>query len=303
MKLYQKLSVCALALGTLVTLGCGKEEAKPAPKADSKIEVVASFEAISQLAKEVGKDKVSVHTVIPEGQEPHDFELKPENLKSIAEGKVFITNGFGMEPWAEKAIESAGNKKLTTVVASDGLTPIKLTGEEAKEHGENDPHVWLSPRNTIVMVKNIEKAYAKADPSNKQYYADNAQKIVDDLLKLDEEYKGKFKEVSKRNIVTGHAAFGYLARDYDLEQESIEDVYGEGEPNPAQLAELVQYAKDNHVTTIFSEEMASPKVSETLAKEVGAKVVPIDTLEGKEDGKSYVERLRENLEKIYESLK
>ncbi len=97
------------------------------------------------------------------------------------------------------------------------------------------------------------------------------------------------------NFVTGHAAFAYLSRDFGLEQNSVEDVFAEGEPNAAQLAKLIEYVKENNITTIFAEEMASPEVSKTLAKEVGAKVETIYTIESKEDDKTYLQRMDENL--------
>jgi zinc transport system substrate-binding protein len=102
--------------------------------------------------------------------------------------------------------------------------------------------------------------------------------------------------------VTGHAAFGYLCRDMGLVQNSVQDIYAEGEPSAQQLAALVEYCRENHVTTIFAEEMASPAVSQTLADEVGAGLETIYTMESTEDGKSYLERMEDNLCKIYGSL-
>ncbi|HWR61400.1 MAG TPA: zinc ABC transporter substrate-binding protein, partial [Clostridia bacterium] len=102
--------------------------------------------------------------------------------------------------------------------------------------------------------------------------------------------------------VTGHAAFGYLCRDFGLVQSSVRDIYAEGEPSAQQLAELVEYCRENNITTIFAEEMASPEVSQTLANEVGAKVETIYTIENSDGDKTYIERMEENLVKIYDSL-
>ena len=117
------------------------------------------------------------------------------------------------------------------------------------------------------------------------------------------EYDNKFKTVSRKDFVTGHAAFAYLARDFGLKQNSVEDVFAEGEPSAKKLKELTDYCKAEKINTIFVEDMVSPKVSETLAKEVGAKAVKIYTLESKEDGKTYIQSMQSNLEKIYASLK
>ncbi len=117
------------------------------------------------------------------------------------------------------------------------------------------------------------------------------------------QYDEKFRSTEKKAFVTGHAAFAYLCRDFGLSQNSVEDVFAEGEPSAQQLAALVEYCRAHRTTTVFSEEMASPEVSRTLAAEVGAKVETIDTLESADaDGKSYLARMEDNLTKIYASL-
>jgi len=265
--------------------------------------VVTSFNAMAEFTKAIGGDKVEVSTIIPDGVEPHDFELKPENMKQLATAQVFVYNGFGMEPWAQQAIDAAKNDKLVTVVATEGVEAIKNTDpEEIKEHGAEDPHAWLSLKNAKIEVKNIKEALVKADPKNKDYYEKNYTEYVAKLDAMIKKYEAEFAKAPHKNFVTGHAAFAYLCRDFGLEQNSVEDVFAEGEPNAAQLAELIAYAKENHITTIFAEEMASPEVSKTLAQEVGAKVETIYTIESNEDDKTYLQRMDENLTKILASL-
>lgn len=294
-----------LMIGVLVTAclaGCGADTSKNA--SSTKVQVVTSFNAMTEFVKAIGGDKVEVSTIIPDGTEPHDFELKPENMKQLASAKVFVMNGLGMEPWAEKAIEAAKNNQLTTVVASDGVEAIKNEDpEEIEEHGDYDPHTWLSLKNAKVEVKNIKDALVKADPSNKDYYEKNYTDYVAKLDNMIQTYESQFASVPHKNFVTGHAAFAYLCRDFGLAQNSVEDVFAEGEPNAAQLAELVAYCKEHNITTIFAEEMASPDVSKTLADEVGAKVETIYTMESNEDDKTYLERMDDNLRKILASLK
>lgn len=149
---------------------------------------------------------------------------------------------------------------------------------------------------------NIKDGLVEADPSNKDYYEQNCSDYVTQLENLYNQYNEKFQSASKKSFVTGHAAFGYLCRDFGLEQNSVEDTFAEGEPTAQQLSELVEYCKANGVTTIFAEEMASPDVSQTLANEVGAKVETIYTIESAEDNMTYLERMESNLSKIYESL-
>ena len=292
-------------IGVLVTAclaGCGADTSKNA--GSTKVQVVTSFNAMTEFVKAIGGDKVEVSTIIPDGTEPHDFELKPENMKQLASAKVFVMNGLGMEPWAEKAIEAAKNNQLTTVVASDGVEAIKNEDpEEIEEHGAYDPHTLLSLKNSKVEVKYLKDALVKAYPSNKDYYEKNYTDYVAKLDNMIQTYESQFASVPHKNFVTGHAAFAYLCRDFGLAQNSVEDVFAEGEPNAAQLAELVAYCKEHNITTIFAEEMASPDVSKTLADEVGAKVETIYTMESNEDDKTYLERMDDNLRKILASLK
>jgi len=117
------------------------------------------------------------------------------------------------------------------------------------------------------------------------------------------EYKTKFDGLTNKGFVTGHAAFGYLCRDFDLNQTSAEDVFSEGEPTAQKMKDLIDYCKENQIKTVFMEELASPKVSETLAKEVNATVEKIYTIESNELNKNYIETMRENLDRIYNSLK
>jgi len=270
---------------------------------ESKINVYVTFNAMKEFAEAVGGDKVKIYTIIPDGTEPHEFEPKAQDLSGLGNAKVFIYSGLGMEPWADKAVAAANNKGLISVNASNGCEPIvNKNEEEIKEHGQYDPHIWLSLKGAEIEVKNIKDAFVKADPVNKNYYEERSRIYISKLEDLFSLYEGKFKSVPKKSFVTGHAAFAYLCRDFGLKQNSVEDVFAEGEPSAQQLAKLVNYCRENKVTTIFAEEMASPAISKTLANEVGAKINTIYTIENNEDSKPYLQRMEENLNKIYVSI-
>lgn len=150
-------------------------------------------------------------------------------------------------------------------------------------------------------VSNIAAALAEVDPANADYYRNNAANYKKQLQALQDEYARKFASVPRKDFVTGHAAFAYLCRDFGLTQHSVESVFSSGEPSARQLARLADYCRANDVRTIFVEDMVSPKTSETLAHEVGARVETIHTIETSEDDESYLDRMRDNLEKIYAS--
>ena len=309
--MFKKYNICKIVLCSFlissfmfIFTGCNSKSTETAnTTSQSKIKVV-SFNAMKEFASAIGKDKIAITTIIPNGTEPHDFEPTTESLKDLSSASIFIYNGLGMESWTDKVLKSIDNKNLVVVNASKGSNPIKNTDtEEIKEHGQYDPHLWISLKGAEVESKNIKDALVKVDPSNKEFYEKNYSEFSKQLNSLYNEYTQKFKTVKNKNFVTGHAAFAYLCRDYDLNQNSVENVFAEGEPSTKKLKELVDYCKQNKITTIFMEDMVSTKVSTTLANEIGAKVEKIYTLESKEDNKDYIESMKNNLETIYTSLK
>ena len=304
--MFKKCGALLACLAVLLSFSAcgGQADESPAGTAEAqKLKISVTFNAMKEFAEAVGGDKAEVSAIIPDGTEPHSFEPKAQDLIGLSTAQVFVYNGLAMEKWVDQAVEAASNKNLIVVEASKGVTPVTNTGEEEiKEHGQYDPHIWLSLKGAETEVQNIRDAFVKADPANQTYYENNCTQYLAKLESLYNEYAEKFKAAPKKNFVTGHAAFAYLCRDFDLHQNSVEGVFAEGEPSAQQLSALVQYCRDHDVTTIFAEEMASPEVSKTLADEVGAKVETIYTMESAEDNKTYLERSRENLQKIYASL-
>jgi zinc transport system substrate-binding protein len=280
------------------------------PANNSKLQVLVSFNPLREFAEAVGRDKVEVSTIVPEGIETHEFEPKAKDLERLSKAKVFVYNGLDMEQWVDKTLKSVDNKELIVVESSEAVDAIKISEEHREEdnestleHGNYDPHIWLSLVEAKKQTQNIKDALTKADPENKDFYEANYREFTSTLDEVYEKYKKRFDTLSNKNFVTGHEAFAYLCRDFGLKQNSVEGIFSEGEPTAKKLRELVDYCKENNIKVIFTEELASPKVSETLAKEVGAKVQEVYTIESKENNKNYIESMTENLENIYNSMK
>ena len=305
----KKLISLALILGVLVSFsGCGTKKSED--NNGERLRVGVTINPLKDFAEAIGGDKVEVFSIIPDGSDAHSFDPKPKDLKDLIDTKIFIYNGLGMEEWINSVLGTIEGKDIKVVKASDRVDVINISEEdhdhEAEEdhnHGGVDPHVWLSLGNAVIEAENIKNAFSEIDPENKNYYEANFEKLKTDFTSLYDEYKDKFKELENKNFVTGHAAFGYLCKDFGLTQKSIADVFGEGELTAKNLEALINYSKSNEVKTIFSESTSSEKEAETLAKEVGAKVVKVYSLETKEDNKSYIEGMKYNLETIYNSLK
>lgn len=174
-------------------------------------------------------------------------------------------------------------------------------------HGGLDPHVWLSPQLAIQEVRNIEKGLSEAAPEYKEQFKANADAYVTELEALDNEFTEGLKDSKRRDFITQHAAFGYLAKQYGLTQVPIAGLSPDQEPSPAQMADIVQFAKENHVKTIFFETLVSSKVADTIAKEIGAKTDVLNPIEGLTEeelaaGNDYVRVMRSNLEALKTAL-
>ena len=214
---YKKEMVLFLTM--LALAGCGKEA--PPPET-GKVPVVVSFGAMEKLTEAIGGDAVSITVMVPEGTEPHDFEPRAVDLVKLKQAKVFVYNGMGMEHWADKALQSAGSDNLVTVNASKHISPILLEDEEEiEEHGSYDPHTWLGLSEAKEEARAIRDGLITASPENRDLFMKNYETFAAGADSLQAEYKTKLENAPRRELVTGHAAFGYLARDFSLTQESV----------------------------------------------------------------------------------
>lgn len=295
-----KKEIALLLTALAFTAGCGKE---PPASGEGKIPVVVSFGAMEKLTAAIGGDAVSISVMVPDGTEPHDFEPQAGDLVKLKEAKVFVYNGMGMEHWADKALQSAGSDNRVVVKASEKITPILLDDEEEREeHGDYDPHTWLGLSEAKEEARAIRDGLIAASPENRDLFMKNYDTFAAGIDGLRDEYRDKLARAPRKELVTGHAAFGYLARDFSLTQESVEDAFATGEPPARKLVELIRFCRAHQVKTIFTEEMMDPALARTLAAEAGADAETLSTLE--EPGKeSYLDTMRENLEKIEKAMK
>lgn len=295
-----KKEIALLLTALVFTAGCGKE---PPAGGEGKIPVVVSFGAMEKLTAAIGGDAVSISVMVPDGTEPHDFEPRAGDLVKLKEAKVFVYNGMGMEHWADKALQSAGSDNRVVVKASEKITPILLDDEEEREeHGDYDPHTWLGLSEAKEEARAIRDGLIAASPENRDLFMKNYDTFAAGIDGLRDEYRDKLARAPRKELVTGHAAFGYLARDFSLTQESVEDAFATGEPPARKLVELIRFCRAHQVKTIFTEEMMDPALARTLAAEAGADAETLSTLE-EPSKESYLDTMRENLEKIEKAMK
>ncbi|MEU6237519.1 metal ABC transporter substrate-binding protein [Kitasatospora sp. NPDC047058] len=298
------LTAAALS-GTLLLTACGGES--KAQGSDGKLDVVASFYPMEFLAAQIGGEHVKVTDLTPAGVEPHDLELTAKQVARVkkADAVVYLK---GLQPTVDKAV--SGTKRAVDATAASPLADHHLDEGHAEGDGHDhagpagDPHIWLDPTRYAAVARSVGAGFAEADPAHAADYRKNADELVARLTALDEDFKAGLKDATSRTFVTSHAAFGYLADHYGLTQVAINGVDPESEPTPARLAEVQKAARDNGATTVFFETLVSPKLAETVAKDLGLKTAVLDPLEGvKEPAKDdYLTVMRQNLANLRAAL-
>lgn len=305
MKSLKIVFVVALCLGLLAYfLNTVKPPMKGVSNNSEKLQIVTSFYPLYYFTTQIAGDKANVSNVTPAGAEPHDYEPSTQDIASMEKASIIVLNGGQLEAWGDKIKENIKNKPIEVVVASEGLITqeVEMEGKVIK-----DPHIWLDPVLAQQEVHKIVEALTKVDPKNSEYYKNNETVLIKKLHSLDTAFKDGLKECTQKNIVTSHAAFGYIASRYGLRQLSISGLSPDEEPSAKQLAEVSVFAKQNNIKYIFFETLISPKLSETIAREIGAKTIVFNPLEGLtkdevSEGKDYFSVQKDNLTNLRTAL-
>ena len=305
--MLKKIMMATVLIIPTFFIGCNKVETAFDTDLE-KIQVVTSIEPIREVTQIIGGDRIITKNIIKNGIDPHDYEPTSKDLITLNNSQIFLYNGLGLEEWVNKVVDSIKDMEVVVINTSENVDVIDENGNSIDNYNESmtkkkvDPHIWLSLTQCKVQSLNIKNALKSIDLENSNYYEDNYNEFVSKIDSLYTEYKEKFDSLKNKNFVTSHTAFGYLCKDFGLNQVSIEELFGEGEITPSMLKDLVNFCKENNVTTVFMPEVASKRLSETLANEANVKVVKIHSLESIPQNLTYLEAMRENLNIIYESL-
>jgi zinc transport system substrate-binding protein len=288
-----RVRVLAAVLAALaVTAGCARAQAA----ADGgRFGVVTAFYPLRFLSERIGGPDVTVTDLTKPGAEPHDVELTARQVARISDaGLVVYLRGF--QPAVDEAVAQEAADRAFDVTSATPLVPLQ-TG------GGMDPHVWLDPVRFATIADRLGERLARADPAHAAGYTTRTRALHADLDALHREYARRLATCARREFVTSHSAFGYLASRYGLSQVGITGISPESEPSPRGLAEAARVARDTGTTTVFFETLVSPKVAETLAREVGATTAVLDPLEGlTEPGADYLSVMRANLAALTKAL-
>jgi zinc transport system substrate-binding protein len=276
------LRLALLLVALLALSGCGGGDGDEGPT------VVAAFYPLAWVAEEVAADDIDVMNLTPAGAEPHDLELTAGDIERVREADLVLYLGRGFMPALEDAVE--GHENAIDLLEGQGLRD--------GEASEPDPHVWLDPNRLATIARTV--ADRLGDPAA-------GEDLAAQLEQLDAEFRDGLAECERRELVTSHAAFGYLTDAFGLRQIALTGLSPEAEPSPRALEDLVDEVEEVGATTVFFESLVSPRLAETVARETGARTAELDPLEGLsedelEAGADYVSVMRDNLNALREAL-
>lgn len=268
---------------TVIVLGYLATEKTGSINTGNKIGVIVSIAPEVEFVKAVGGDKVDVTLMVPSTADVHTYEPLPSQISNVSRAKMYVQVGSSIEfenNYMDKLTSS--NSHMLVVNASEGIQMIPNTAENEDE--TLDTHVWVSPRNAKIMVNNIYEGLVQVDPENKDYYHKNRDQYLEKLDELDKNTTVLLKNRTKP-ILVFHPAFGYYVRDYNLTM--IGAMINDEEPSPQRIAMMVDVARENNITVVYSEPQYDPKFMNTLASQIGGQVLMVNDL-----GENYLENMK-----------
>ena len=303
----------ALALALLV-FGCvhspASAPAQSGSSPNSSLILVTSFTPVQQFVSAVAGNDAQITLLIPPGAEPHDFEPTPSDAKALSNARAFFYISDDMEPWAKGLAQSA-NSSITLAPLSSAVSlhsnPVANLSNFEGNGLSSDPHIWLSPRLAQQEVAYIRDTLTRADPAHAPDYQKNAAAYIARLQALDSQYGAGLSSCNSRTLITSHAAFGYLADDYNLTQVPIAGISPDAEPSPARLISVIQAARAANATAVFTEPGVSPKLAQAVASELDIPTLPFNPVEiispaDQAAGKDYVSLMQDNLAALRQGL-
>ena len=307
----KKCRFLVLLLLAFVGLAACSSQKSSTDSSSSKLNVVATNSIIADITKNIAGDKINLHSIVPVGQDPHEYEPLHEDVKKTSKADLIFYNGINLETggnaWFTKLVENAQKKENKDYYAvSEGVDVIYLEGQNEK--GKEDPHAWLNLENGIIYAQNIAKRLIEKDPDNKATYEKNLKAYVEKLTALDKEAKEKFNNIpeEKKMIVTSEGCFKYFSKAYNVPSAYIWEINTEEEGTPDQIKSLVEKLRKTKVPSLFVESSVDDRPMKTVSKDTNipiyAKIFTDSIAEKGEEGDSYYSMMKYNLDKISEGL-
>jgi zinc transport system substrate-binding protein len=301
--------------------GCSGDHGK---QEEGKLNVVTTFYPLYDFAVKIGGEHAHVVNLVPVGVDPHEWTPKPQDMARITQADLFIYNGAGFEVWMDSMLHSLEERTVVVEASRDidlirfdhhgdhGHEDEREQGHEDRreyghDHGIHDPHIWLSPKRAMTMADHIRAGFVEADPDHRDTYEANYLQLIKELENLDQKLEATVKQAKRNHIVVTHSAFQYLAHDYGLEQVSVMGISPDAEPTAGQLQKIASFIQENDVQYILFEELASPRLAEILAEDLGIEILVLNPLEGLTDeqlanGEDYFSIMEKNVQTLAKAL-
>lgn len=317
-------AACAAATALALSACSSTAPSSTSGAKDGTLTVMASFYPLQYLAEKIGGEHVTVTSLTPAGAEPHDLELSPKTVDALSSADAVIYLA-GFQSAVDEAIEQQAPKTVIDVSPAvqlveagvdanhpseeededtDEAQSSEADGHEDHHHDMSaDPHFWLDPVRMANAATLVGDKLAEANPANAEMYKTNAKALMDELTSLGNDLVSKTSTCQIKTFVTAHTAFGYLADRTGLTQVGISGLDPDSSPSPARLAEISQIAKDQGVTTIFTEALIDPKIAQTLADDLGITTAVLDPIESQTDpSKDYSGVMNDNIDALTKAL-
>jgi len=317
-------AACAAATALALSACSSTAPSSTSGAKDGTLTVMASFYPLQYLAEKIGGEHVTVTSLTPAGAEPHDLELSPKTVDALSSADAVIYLA-GFQSAVDEAIEQQAPKTVIDVSpavqlveagvdanhpseeedeGTDEAQSSEADGHEDHHHDMSaDPHFWLDPVRMANAATLVGDKLAEANPANAEMYKTNAKALKEELTSLGNDLVSKTSTCQIKTFVTAHTAFGYLADRTGLTQVGISGLDPDSSPSPARLAEISQIAKDQGVTTIFTEALIDPKIAQTLADDLGITTAVLDPIESQTDpSKDYSGVMNDNIDALTKAL-
>ncbi len=301
----------------LLLAACGNKDTNKQQQANDseKLAVYTTVYPLQYFTERIGGEHVDVKSIYPPGADEHTFDPTQKDMMALADSDLFFYIGLGLEGFVENAEKTLKNEHVTMVATAEGISEEMLDeghaheeeghDEEGHDHGPLDPHVWMSPKLSVELANSIKNSLINKAPEMAAEFEKNFEQLNADLVELDGQFKEMASNAPSKTFFVSHAAFGYIAEPYGLEQVAIAGLNSQSEPSQKQLAKLVEQAKEQDVHYILFEQNVSSKPTEVIRKEIGAEaltlhnlgVLTLDDVKNEEDYFSLMERNIETLSK------
>lgn len=274
---------------------------------DGRLKVVATFSILADLAKNVGGDRVDVATLVGPNSDTHVYTPTPSDAKKIADAKLVIVNGLGLEGWLPRLVKSSGSKAVT-VVATKGIATRKIEDGHSHDPSDADPHAWQSVTNAKIYAANIRDALIAADPAGAGAYKANATAYLAKLDALDRDIRDALSKIppERRSVISTHDAFGYFAAAYGIKFIAPQGVSTESEPSARDVAAIITQIKKQKIPAVFLENVSDPRLMRRIAAETGANIggtLYSDSLtDEKGPAPTYIDMVRHNIKGLTSAL-